>query len=160
MPAALSSLDEYSAKIRQWHQEGLPVRDIQERLERQHGVIMSTRTFERRLRSMEIRTYTITEDTDALRARIKALFFSGIVMTDALMLDTLKRDGFTLSKRRLGEIRREEGLLKRYTRLLSDAKNQEALEIVQQELALGNSEDLGRYLLYNYMRSRYNIVGR
>jgi hypothetical protein len=109
---------------------------------------------------MEIRTYTITEDTDALRARIKALFFSGIVMTDALMLDTLKRDGFTLSKRRLGEIRREEGLLKRYTRLLSDAKNQEALEIVQQELALGNSEDLGRYLLYNYMRSRYNIVGR
>lgn len=76
------------------------------------------------------------------------------------MARLLEHDGFYITARALGAIRRDMGLLKRYDGAAKAAMDERAFALVQEALDLGPTETMGANRMYSYMRTNYGIVGR
>jgi hypothetical protein len=99
-------------------------------------------------------------NTDSrLRDRIRALFFEQ-GLEDKEMLRVLQDEGFPISLRSLGRLRRTLNLRRRENPAQADQRNPDLKELIKEELAKGTIVGYGKELLYRHFRSLGVIVSR
>lgn len=129
-------------------------------LETEHGVKCSTSTFHRNLHEWGVKTKRDKwEDSEELRARV-AYCFHELRLTDAQTYTKLEEEGFSVGKARLGKLRKEMGLFKRCPARDEELAEGAIAKALLQEIRNGGIEQMGRKQLYEYLRAKYNVVGR
>ena len=86
---------------------------VMETLAIEHGISISENTLKRNLNAWDIRVRPHIKVTPEMRQRIYDLFYQERYYTDQQMAKILRRDGFTISFRKLAKLRKEMGLSKR-----------------------------------------------
>ena len=162
MPRARIDLRPHQDQLQQWVTDHVRQDDIRSRLVQQHGITISRTAFTDELRRLGIKRHNqrLTEhEIGLLRVRIAHIFYA-LRLTDKEMIKVLRADGFELGIQKLAKIRKSMGL---YKQVLADGVQgvtDRTEEVSEREYREGNIEDLGRSMLSNKMRSRYNLVGR
>ncbi|KAK6429026.1 hypothetical protein LTR95_014827 [Oleoguttula sp. CCFEE 5521] len=134
---------------------------ILQELQQIFDIKISIRTLRRRLQSWEIQARRRPDvvDTPLLRARVAHCFFI-LRASDESVCRILDRDGFVIGPTRMARMRKDMGLYKRVPSEHREVAEREMMEVLRRELQDGNMEDLGRRMLYEYMRMRYSLVSR
>jgi transposase len=94
-------------------QEKWTMSRVMETLAIEHGISISENTLKRNLNAWDIRVRPHIKVTPEMRQRIYDLFYQERYYTDQQMAKILRRDGFTISFRKLAKLRKEMGLSKR-----------------------------------------------
>lgn len=152
------------AEILEWHNEGLTMGAIVDKIQETSGLQISVPTLKRRFNNWGMTSHKIqiaNQNPDRLYNRVAECF--ALRMTDAQTLKLLEEEGWDLSLRTLRRVRVRLGLRKIIFAGQEEEKLREIRDALQKEYdegLLDNIEHLSSETLYSYMRSKYNIVGR
>lgn len=114
MPRPAIDLSAHRQTITWWiTQEKWHMDRVTQALETEHGISLSANTLKRNLNAWGITIRPRIKVTPELRQRIYDLYYQERYYTDQQMAKILKRDGFTVSFRKLAKLRKEMGLSKR-----------------------------------------------
>lgn len=160
MPGKINLVPHYR-EIQDWLNDGCTYADIADRLLVSYDIWCSPKSVQRAVKAAGIQVREPQwQNTPQLRARVIYLFHN-TSLTDDEMADLLKLDGHVIGARRLQTYRLHElGLKKRLLRHQHAEMDRTIDEILGKEMEEGHIEDYGRRNLYQYIRSKYNIVGR
>lgn len=162
MPGGRPRMDltEHRDYILEQKNAGKPHDSIRKDLETEHGITISSSTFKRKLAEWSVRTNRKKlEDSEELRARV-AHCFHELRLTDDQTYKKLEEEGFSIGKSRLARFRKEMGLFKRCPAADSELAEGAIAKALLQEIKNGGIEQMGRRQLYEYLRAKYNVVGR
>ena len=162
MPRARIDLRPHQDQLQQWVTNYIRQDDIRSRLLQQHGITISRTALTDELRRLDIKRHNerLTEhQIGLLRIRIAHIFYA-LRLTDKETIKVLQADGFKLSIQKLAKIRKSIGLYKHVLADSIQAVTDRIEEVLKHKYREGNIKDLRRRILYNKMRSKYNLVSR
>ncbi|KAI5207366.1 hypothetical protein E4T39_01991 [Aureobasidium subglaciale] len=114
MPRPPIDLSAHRQTITWWiTQEKWQMDRVMAALESEHSISLSANTLKRNLNAWGISIRPRIKVTAEMRQRIYDLFYQERYYTDQQMAKLLRRDGFTISFRKLAKLRKEMGLSKR-----------------------------------------------
>jgi len=156
------NLEPYKEEIIQLVRDGLSTSNIAAHVRVRHGITVSERTIKSRLKEWGTRRRNQAQNfnTDsALRDRIKALFFE-YGLEDKEMFRVLQDEGFQISLRSLGKLRRSLNLHRRENPTQAEQRTSTLKAMIREELAKGTIVGYGKELLHRHFRSLGVIVSR
>ncbi|KAK4508353.1 hypothetical protein PRZ48_002091 [Zasmidium cellare] len=161
MPRHRVDMDQHKDFILERLKAGKPHVTVLKDLETERDLKISSSTLKRALTEWKFRANKREklDDTEELRARV-AYFFHELRLTDDETQKRLEEEGFSIGKIRLARLRKEMGLYKKCPPKEQELAEGAIAKALLQEIKNGGIEQMGRTKLYNYLRAKYNVVGR
>ncbi|QGI60781.1 hypothetical protein CEK27_004752 [Fusarium fujikuroi] len=161
------NLDAFRIQIEQWkYHDRMTADDIVRRISTEFNISTSRRVLYRYLQTWQSdqttsnMTQARTEDTEALRNRIKELFFEN-VLKDKNILFQLQKEGFVVTNRGLIRIRRSLGLLRHQTPEQKEEQLIKLRHFFENDALLNTKlQSFGRTYLYTYIRQKQLSLSR
>lgn len=162
MPAGRTLDPQIVAKeeqVRQWILEGKSRGFIYDNVQLELGRSIGKATFQRYLERWGLTRESLGAE-NSVRLTAMVIWLFRLQLTDDESTRVLLLEGFNISTRRYGKIRRKLGLLKRTPPNATEAIDAEIEEHLRKAYAEGLIEDFGRSNLMSYMRQKWYIPGR
>jgi hypothetical protein len=156
------NLEPYKEEIIQLVRDGLSSTNIAAHVRVRHGFTVSERTIKSRLKEWGTRRRNQAQNSNmdsALHDRVKTLFFE-YGLEDKEMFRVLQDEGFQISLRSLGKLRRSLNLRRRENPIQAEQRTAELRAMIREELAKGTIAGYGKKLLHRHFRSLGVIVSR
>jgi hypothetical protein len=152
MPAHEINLDPFKDNIVSWFHDDLSYKDIAERLLKDHNIVCTDRTIQRRLKLWGAKKRSRVLETAALRLRIVTMFFMNF--PDSVIVRALNQEGYPIGLTQVVRIRKSQDCKRRLTVWERAEADSKLWEIVQAELDKGEIEGYGKELLIKYFRTK------
>jgi hypothetical protein len=144
MPVPEINLNPFKDRIISWFHDDLSYKDIAERLLKDHNVVCTDRTIQRRLKLWGAKKRSRVLETAALRLRIVTMFFMNF--PDPIIVRALNQEGYSIGLTQVVRIRKSQDCKRRLTVWEQAEADSKLWEIVQAELDKGEIEGYGKEL--------------
>lgn len=160
MPRPSIDLSPYRNEITEMYNSKQTIISILTHLQNTYSTNVSRTVLYRSLSEWGLRNQDKSVTSEQLYIRIKELFFDEC-LNDDVILKRLQSENYIITKTRIKQIRKEQGLYRRLPTESIPAAKEQARDFFQTQLQTSTTvKDYGRNLLHTYMKQQHHIISR